>query len=577
MLTREGAMKIQSVEISNFKAIKHAKLDLHPTFNVLVGSNGSGKSSVLQALHWMLQSGRNQVVKPGAPGKASTLSEKDAIFMPSAEYQSAGHGADYGNFKSNPQLDLRLVAVGDDGAELKVEMWLKAARNEGISVHVPANNQFVGFMRDRKREISAYIPGLAGIPLVEEKRSRVIVHRSAAAGDANTVLRNMLDLLRKEDVGGRNGLDLVSELVARVMGDFALKVDFDDERHARVFAAFRVGEMGASGSFRPLELAGIGYLQVLQIFCYLVYFRPVLLLVDEPDAHLYPIAQERLVEVLHEVAEQFDSQVILTTHSPSIVRALPQDSTVIWMKDGKVDPSGDSNARQLMGWGLLDRKIILLTEDARTEMLRALIGQWPDLERSTAIWPLHGTGKLPSAETLAGFQSLVGPKVKIIVHRDRDFLMPLEAERFADPYRRLGHQVWFTKHSDVESYWATPGVVAHHFDIATEDAIDLLTEATSRANADGDAKQKVRRKRNEVWTSLNRDGSLPQYGDDAVFAEATRDGKQFAVLGKNLMSCLREVATQRGLPGANTFGKNIPQGARGMLAEDLGVLLNSCI
>ena len=148
------------------------------------------------------------------------------------------------------------------------------------------------------------------------------------------VLRNMLDLLRDQKINGRTGLEYVSELVARVMGDFALKVDFDDEKHSRVLASFRAGDMGATGdrAFRPLELAGIGYLQVLQIFCYLVYFRPVLLLVDEPDAHLYPIAQERLVEVLSDVAAEFDSQVLLSTHSPSIVRALPQASRVIWMK-----------------------------------------------------------------------------------------------------------------------------------------------------------------------------------------------------------------------------------------------------
>ncbi len=571
-------MKIHSIEISNFKAIARATMDLHPTFNVLVGSNGSGKSSVLQALHWMLQSGRNQVVKPGVPGKASTLSEKDAIFMPSAEYQSAGHGADYGNFKSNPQLDLRIVAIDDDDTEIEAELWLKAARNEGISVHVPANNQFVGFMRDRRREISAYIPGLAGIPLVEEKRSQLIVHRSAAAGDANTVLRNMLDLLRKQDVNGRSGLDFVSELVARVMGDFALKVEFEDERHARVVATFRVGEMGTSGDklYRPLELAGIGYLQVLQIFCYLVYFRPALLLVDEPDAHLYPIAQERLVEVLHEAAEQFDSQVILTTHSPSIVRALPQSSRVIWMKDGKVEPSGDSAARQLMGWGLLDRKIILLTEDARTEMLRALIGQWPDLERSTAIWPFHGTGKLPTAETLAGFQAMVGTNVTIVIHRDRDFLMPLEAETFAQSYKSHGHHVWLTKHSDIESYWATPSVVAHHFEIQHADAVELVCEATARANAGEDAIQKMRRKRSEALKSFNSDGTIPHYSDAQVLAEATLHGEQFGVLGKTLMSRIRDASTKQGLPNANTFGKAIPQGARGTLALDLQALLRSC-
>lgn len=498
--------------------------------------------------------------------------------MPSPDYRSAGHGADYGNKQGTPQLGLNVVAMSEDGSELKAVMSLKSARNEGISVQLPSNNLFVSVMRGA-REISAYIPGVAGIPLVEEKRSKLIVHRSAAAGDANTVLRNMLDLLRNTEVAGKNGLGLVEELVTKVMGDFELKVDFNDARHTRVHAQFRTGDMMANGDrgFRPLELAGIGYLQVLQIFCYLVYFRPVLLLVDEPDAHLYPIAQERLVEVLSEAATEFDAQILLTTHSPSIVRALPQNSKVIWMKEGKVEPGGDARPRQLMGWGLLDRKIILLTEDSRTDMLRSILGQWPDLERVTAVWPFHGTGKLPTPETLSGFQSLVGDQVKIVIHRDRDFLMPLEVEKVGSPYVSEGSVVWFTKYSDVESYWGSSDVVAKYFGVDGETALDLIHEAVQRADANDEASSKRRTKRNDVVLKLNRNGSLPQYGDMEVLQEATRDGPQYAVLGKTLLAKIREVANERDLPEANKFGKSIPQPQVAFLANDLSEILRSAM
>lgn len=497
--------------------------------------------------------------------------------MPSQEYKSAGHGSDYGNFKNNPQLDLQVVAVDDDGTEVQADMWLKSARNEGISVHVPTGNQFVSSIRDRKREISAYIPGLAGIPLVEEKRSKLIVHRSAAAGDANTVLRNMLNLLRKETIGGQNGLDFVSDLVARVMGDFALKVDFEEDTHSRVIATFRVGDMGAAGdkSFRPLELAGIGYLQVLQIFCYLVYFRPLLLLVDEPDAHLYPIAQERLVEVLSEVAQQFGSQVLMTTHSPSIVRALPQDSKVIWMKSGEVQSIGDASARQLMGWGLLDRKIILLTEDSQTGMLRSLLSQWPELERVTAIWPFHGTGKLPQAETIDGLKSLLGNGMRLVIHRDRDFLMAEEISKLAQPYETRGHRLWATSYSDIEAYWATPDAISAHFGISDGEAAVLLETAISEANENNDATTKRRKKRRDALNKLNDDGKLAQFGDSDVLDEATTDGPQFGVLGKTMIARIRATASDLGLERHGSFGKVVPTGLKSFIADDLRVLLES--
>ena len=106
---------------------------------------------------------------------------------------------------------------------------------------------------------------------------------------------------------------------------------------------------------------------------------------------------------------------------------------------------------------------------------------------------------------------------------DRDFLMPVEVDKFADPYLASGHPVWFTEHSDIEAYWATPVVVAAHFGITLAEASQLIEDATTRASLSGKAMQKVRKKRNEALLALNRDGSMPQYGDQEVLAEATRD------------------------------------------------------
>jgi predicted ATP-dependent endonuclease of OLD family len=307
-------MRLRKVEIKNFKAIKDTDLGL-ADFNVIVGANGSGKSSVLQAMHWMFQSGRSRSIETRRQSEGATLSERDATFMPSPDYRNAGHGHEYGNKQGSPQLDMFVEAQADDGTAIQASMWIKSARNEGLSVHVPSGNSFVTVLRDQRREFSAYIPGLAGIPLSEEKRTKTIIHQLAAAGDANTVLRNVLHLLKGKKQEGQDSLALVQDFVSRVMGELTLEVEFDDDKHAWIQARFQTAEMKLADPkrFKPLELAGIGFLQVIQIFTYLVYFRPVVLLVDEPDSHLHPTAQERLVTVLAEAARRFDTQVVLTT------------------------------------------------------------------------------------------------------------------------------------------------------------------------------------------------------------------------------------------------------------------------
>lgn len=225
--------------------------------------------------------------------------------------------------------------------------------------------------------------------------------------------------------------------------------------------------------------------------------------------------------MLSDAAAKFDSQVVLTTHSPSIVRSLPSESKVVWMKNGGVQATGNTEGRQLMGWGLLDRKIVFMTEDSGTHLLRALIAQWPDLERLVAIWPFHGTGKLPPAETINGLSALLGDDVKFVIHRDRDFMMPVEVAKLSEPYSNRGHLLWVTKYSDIEAYWTRPDVIEHHFGISAQDAQKILDEAVSAANVADAAIIKLRAKRSDALNKINDNGSLPHFGDAEVLAQCT--------------------------------------------------------
>lgn len=571
-------MRITKVEIKNFKAIASTQLGLSD-FNVIVGGNGSGKSSVLQALHWMFESGRHpQVSARSNPTDGVTLSEKAATYMPSPEYRNAGNTVEYGNRSGSPQLDMTVWAQLDDGLEVTAKLWIKSARNEGLLVHVPSSNAFVSRLREQARWFSAYIPGLAGIPLSEEKRSQALVHRLAAAGDANTVLRNILLLLKSREIDGKNGLSLLEEYVSKVIGKISLDIAFDDARDATISARFQTADMPTTDRrWKPLELAGVGYLQVIQIFAYLIYFEPAMLLVDEPDAHLHPTAQERLVPVLVAAAKNRNTQVILTTHSPSIVRALPNDARVIWMKNGQVQENGDSEGRRMMGWGLLDRKILMLTEDEHSGMIRALLAQWPHLDRSVAVWPLRGSGKLPESQVIYDLVDLTAGSIKVVIHRDRDFLMPDELNVLVRPYEDRGHVFWITKYSDIEAYWTNPKAIAAHFEISENDADEILAEAVAAASEGDAALMKRRKKRNDAVNKFNRHGNLPQFGDSDVEREATIHGSHYAVLGKDLMKQIRAVAQNRKLARVHSFCEVVPPALDGQMADDLRNLLEGLL
>ena len=283
--------------------------------------------------------------------------------------------------------------------------------------------------------------------------------------------------------------------------------------------------------------------------------------------------------MLSAAAQSFGTQVILATHSPSVVRSLPAETRVVWMKNGTVQPNQNEAARNLMGWGLLDKQILLMTEDTGTTMLRSILAQWPDLERKVAIWPFHGTGKLPTPETIGGLGVLFGETVKIAIHRDRNFLMAPEVEAISAPYTEQGFHFWTTKCSDMEAYWCETAVIKAHFEVDDAMALLVLSEATTAACEKDQALMKRRTKRNDVMNKIPeaRKGQIPHFGDDDVELEASAHGQHHNVLGKDLAKSIRKIAQDKGLSHANSFAKTVPSKLGERIADELRITLEKLL
>ncbi len=65
-------MKVVKLNLKNFRDAQNLYLKLNPKLNVFVGVNGSGKSTVLDAIAIMLSWPANRIIRPGASGKQIT-------------------------------------------------------------------------------------------------------------------------------------------------------------------------------------------------------------------------------------------------------------------------------------------------------------------------------------------------------------------------------------------------------------------------------------------------------------------------------------------------------------------------
>lgn len=177
-----------------------------------------------------------------------------------------------------------------------------------------------------------YVPGLAGIPFEEEIRTVGIVRRIAAKGDSNTVFRNVINLLSQD-----------AEKWELFLSDLKVifpAIDFTISANPNVDGSIDVRfQLNPSDPMLPIDLAGTGVLQAIQIAAYVNYFKPALLLLDEPDSHLHPNNQRALATLLVSLSDRTETTILISTHSRHLMSALHKDARFFLVKNGAISSS----------------------------------------------------------------------------------------------------------------------------------------------------------------------------------------------------------------------------------------------
>ncbi len=469
--------RLQSVRIQRFKRITDAPIDLKE-INVLVGGNNSGKSSIIQGLHFGITLLQTIALagKANSTGPLSTsLNPNELIYAPSEEVYALGPG---GKLFENANEAISLEFNLTSGRSCCVTV--RKGRNRNILVGV--NDSETGAqLSNLEKPYSIFSPGLAGIAKRESYVSDGVLLRTIARGDANLVLRNILLRLWN----GAAWSPFLSDL-HDIFPNLELEVSFREQTDEIIDA-----KIGPTGNLVPLEIAGTGVLQAMQILSYIHRFEPSIVVLDEPDSHLHPNNQRLLCALLRKVAEERGVQVLLTTHSRHVVDALAPSCGFLWVRNGGASVAGvDDEIGILLDIGALDVKerasqantaALVLTEDEITKPLESILeSSGFDLSR-TAVLPYYGITGSKQLRPLLKLIRSANTKAKVIVHRDRDFLTEQEVESWKTEIRSLGAEPFVTKGRDVESYFIDEAYLVESNDgLSIQQFTELIESLTIR-------------------------------------------------------------------------------------------------
>ncbi len=311
---------IESIRIQDFKGHRDTSVRLG-RLTVLVGPNGSGKTSVLEALQlqrMLATTGTHNVfLNDRAYGDLQRRGTTEIVLTSSGK---SGHGAYALRLAIRPSLEMNVVWESVAGE-------VKRGFNPGVQLFqvphftgVKAALGEVGLYKFNAEKIAAAAysdkPGAS----IEYDGTNTAVALAELKLGYDEIFARIEDAMRTI-IPSVERVRIRPATVQRPQGDVV---------GSKIYFDFR----GASGV--PAHCASEGTLITLALLTVLHGpNRPNLILLDDFDQSLHPQAQMELVTLIKRLLDEFpDVQIVATTHSPYILDQLdPADVHAFALRD----------------------------------------------------------------------------------------------------------------------------------------------------------------------------------------------------------------------------------------------------
>lgn len=440
-------MYLQQLIISNYKSFYEPKtFEFKPGFNVLIGSNSSGKTSVLEAIAF------NDL--PNTPHRSilnvididtvltdatsvdlsfdTSFKTLSKLILPQQELY-IGNGSGDGNFfihdtqialnrieQEQIAFDIRMDHISGRASRLYFKNWASTWRPNQTSTHFPGIQ--INLSNLKNLQISNFGAGSADIDQllsrVVSKTYKFSAERSVAPiyghhlnGELLPNSSNLAYCINQLQSNNKDLFEQLNRLVNRIFptihwisappngnNQFELKIHTNPPHLNRGDLSIPINRVGT----------GVGNAVAMLYVVLTAASSERYILLEEPNSFLHPRALRELLSILAEIGSKH--QYFITTHSSDVLRTIQASTVTLLEYDGKQTTIQQTASDKLHQFktGLIDLGIrltdlhgcdrVLWVEGETEEAIFPLILQkfFPEIAQGIAVLRLHSTGDFES-------------------------------------------------------------------------------------------------------------------------------------------------------------------------------------